>query len=411
MIVVWAPAARADRGDVLVRFKASASAAERASARAAAGVRREAGVPALRVERVDPVAGVGTADAIEHLNRDPEVLYAEPDMLRTGSVSSHDPAFSAQWGLQAINAPAAWEVTVGSPSTLVAVIDSGVELDHPDLAGSLVSGWDYVELDAVPQDQTPEGHGTHVTGVIGATSGNGIGIAGVSWAGQIMPLRVLDSAKKGMSSNTVRAITDAAAAGVRVANLSLGGDLFSQSEFDALAAAEDTLFVAAAGNSGRDNDRAPVYPCSYELANVICVTASSEFDRQRPSWANTGATSVDLAAPGERIFSTVRNGEWNYMDGTSMAAPFVTGAAASAVGSRAPGAAGGPGQGDHRLGEPIRRTVGNHGQGRASEHRRRARGRASDAEAGETAAGPASSPEPADGRRSASDAVPPKEPG
>ena len=147
-----------------------------------------------------------------------------------------------------VHVPAAWELTVGSAENTVAVLDSGVELSHPDLAGRLDGGWDFVDDDPVPQDETLTSHGTHVTGVIGAVGLDYQGIAGIDWTSRLLPLRVLDRYGAGNVADEVQAIKHAAASGARIANLSLSGDVFSVTERDALAAAEDTLFIVSAGN-------------------------------------------------------------------------------------------------------------------------------------------------------------------
>ena len=226
-----------------------------------------------------------------------------------------------------VHVPAAWELTVGSAENTVAVLDSGVELSHPDLAGRLDGGWDFVDDDPVPQDETLTSHGTHVTGVIGAVGLDYQGIAGIDWTSRMLPLRVLDRDGAGNVADEVQAIEHAAASGARIANLSLSGDVFSVTERDALAAAEDTLFIVSAGNDRLDVDVTGRYPCALDLPNVVCVTAAG-IDGSVPSFANTGARSVDLAAPGVSIISTIRGGIWASQSGTSMAAPHVTGAAA-----------------------------------------------------------------------------------
>ena len=325
--VVAPPAARAETGDVLVRFKATADTRDRDDARDAAGVEHEESLPVPGLERVGTRRGVSAARAAEALERDPAVLYAEPDARLTSALHVDDSLFVFQWGLQRIHAPAAWDVTVGSSSVRVAVLDSGVDLDHPDLATNLAAGYDFVDHDPFPYDGDAEGHGTHVAGIIGAVSDNRLGVAGLNWHVAMVPMRILDDTGHGVVSSEVEAIAAAVSGGARVVNMSYTGHDFSTAEYDAIKAARDTLFVAAAGNGSADNDRNPSYPCAYELPNVLCVTASSFID-MLPAWANVGARSVDLAAPGESIYSTLPHGLWGYMDGTSMAAPYVTGAAA-----------------------------------------------------------------------------------
>ncbi|MDA0169604.1 S8 family serine peptidase [Solirubrobacter taibaiensis] len=313
--------------ELLVRYRDSVDAGERGDVRRDAGVVRERSVGSSQVELVrSSSAAVGAERALE---RDPRVLYAEPNVVRSATESQAlgGTLPTVQASFQQVNVPAAWELSVGSSENTVAVLDSGVELSHPDLAGRLDGGWDFVDDDPVPQDETPTSHGTHVTGVIGAVGLDHRGIAGIDWTSRILPLRVLGRDGEGNVADEVKAIEYAAASGARIANLSLSGVAFSVTERDALAAAEDTLFVVAAGNDGLDVDVTGRYPCALELPNVVCVTAAGG-DGSVPSFADTGARSVDLAAPGISIISTIRGGIWASQSGTSMAAPHVTGAAA-----------------------------------------------------------------------------------
>jgi subtilisin family serine protease len=251
-----------------------------------------------------------------------------------------DPLFRLQWALQNtgqvfgglagtpgadVGAPEAWQRTTGSAAVTVAVVDSGVDAAHPDLAPNLVPGRDFVEDDATPQDG--DGHGTHVAGTIGARGGDGAGVAGVSWSSRLLPLRVLDARGSGTVSAAIRAYAWAALARARVVNLSFGGPTPSRAERDALAALPGVLFVAAAGNDGADVDRAGSYPCGYDLEHVLCVAASDPRDGLAP-FSDRGAIGVDLAAPGVSVVSTLPGARFGLLSGTSMAAPHVSGAAA-----------------------------------------------------------------------------------
>jgi subtilisin family serine protease len=320
--LVATPAAEAQ---LLVRYKPGASAGERAAVRREAGVRREHGFAAAGLEVVAPDRGVA-AGAAARLRRDPDVLYAEADRVRQAALLPSDALFRFQWGLERIDAPAAWDITTGAPEVVVGVADGGADLDHPDLAPNLVPGWDFVDDDARPDDEDPSGHGTHVAGTVGARGNDGIGVSGVAWTTRIMPLRVLGADGTGTVSEAIGAYERAARSGVRIVNLSFGGAGASQAERDAIAAAPGVLFVAAAGNEGADDDANPIYPCAYDLPNLVCVTASDQSDG-RPAFANVGRASVDLAAPGTSIVGPVPGG-WASLSGTSMAAPQVAGAAA-----------------------------------------------------------------------------------
>ena len=370
-----ARAAAAPGADVLVRFTADATPAQRAAARQAAGVERErGGLGVAGLEVVDPQPGRPAAAAAAALERAPGVAYAEPDVARAALVTPDDRLFGVQWALANtgqtvagttgtpgadVAAAAGWEISVGDPGVTVAVVDSGVELAHPDLVANAWSspgetgsgreangvdddangfvddhqGWDFVDGDARPDDAN--GHGTHVAGTIGARGNDGVGVAGLSWRSRLLALRALDSEGAGRVASVIAAYAYARRAGARIVNVSLGGRLPAQAERDAITAAADVLFVVAAGNDGLDNDLVGAYPCSYDLPNVVCVAASDRDDALAP-FSNRGARSVDLAAPGVRIASSVPGSSWAYLSGTSMAAPHVAGAAALAL-AREPG--------------------------------------------------------------------------
>lgn len=354
--------------DVIVRFASSVAAKERLAVRRRAGVEHEANLPVTGLQLVDPEPGVPVREAVAALERSSHVLYAEPNVARRANRIPNDPLFAQEWGMDDagqtvggttggadadIDAPEAWPITVGARGVTTAVIDSGVDFAHPDLAANRwenpgevgagrqgngidddangliddVHGWDWVQGDAVAQDEN--GHGTHVAGTVGARGDDGIGVAGVSWRGAILPLRVLDAEGSGSAASLIAAYGYARQAQIRVVNASLGGSRPSRAERDAIAAAKDTLFVVAAGNEGVDNDATPTYPCAYDLDNVVCVAATGRSDTLA-SFSNFGPRSVDLAAPGVAIASTWPQERWALLDGTSMATPHVAGSAALA---------------------------------------------------------------------------------
>ncbi len=345
-------AARADPVTrVLVRFAAGTSPAQRADMRSQAGVQRDAMLALRGLELVAPKAGVSVGEAVSSLGRMPGVLYAEPDAVRSATAVPNDPDYPQQWGLPVINAPAAWDVTTGSPQVTVAIVDTGIDATDADLAPNIwtnpgesgggretnridddgdgriddVHGWDFVSGDNQPQDGN--GHGTHVAGTIGARGNDGVGIAGVTWSTSLMALRILNNNGVGSVSAAISAYALAARDGARVVNASLGGAGYSQAEHDAIAAAPNTLFVVAAGNSSDNDDTSAEYPCDYDLPNLICV-AASDHDDSLASFSNYGATTVDLAAPGVDVLSTSPGNTYSQEDGTSVATPFVSGAAA-----------------------------------------------------------------------------------
>jgi subtilisin family serine protease len=359
-----------DDRSVLVRFERGVSAAERADARDDAGASFEQSLPLARLQLVDPDPGVTAAEVVARLERSDDVVYAEPDAPRHAFMFTNDTFRNLLWGMRNtgqsanevsgtpdadIDADEAWDLTTGDASVSVGILDSGVELTHPDLApnirvnpgesGPLATngldddangladdshGWDWVNDDNDPADEY--GHGTHVAGTVGARGNDGVGVMGVAWDVGLTPLRVLDENGDGNVSDLIAAYGYTRDQGLKIVNASLGGGSYSSAERDAIAAASGTLFVMAAGNGGLDgvgddNDATPTYPCSYALPNLICVAATDQ-DDALASFSNYGATSVDLAAPGVNIGSTYPGNDWWYMSGTSMATPHVSGAAA-----------------------------------------------------------------------------------
>jgi subtilisin family serine protease len=318
------------------------------------------GVPGLYEVRL--AAGVNVATAVAAYQASPAVVYAEPDYRIRPRQVPDDEGFSEGflWGLYNtgqsggatgadIHAPQAWDVTTGSQDVVVAVLDTGADVTHPDLAANVwtnpgeipgngidddhngfvddVHGYDFVHNSGDPADDA--GHGTHVAGVIGAVGNNGRGVAGVSWHVRIMDLKIMDASGSSSMSDAIRALNYAVAMGARVSNNSWSGWDHDPAFYDALRNGRDHghLFVAAAGNDNRDNDLSPGSVECDRLDNVISVAATDAHDAMA-SFSNWGATSVDLAAPGVAIMSTLPGGQYGTESGTSMAAPYVTGAAA-----------------------------------------------------------------------------------
>src|SRR3954451_988690 len=358
--VVAAPsAATAATGDVIVKYAPGADPVERAEARANADVVARDTLPLPRTEVVAPEAGTTVARAVADLERSPDVAYAEPDAPRSaGSTVPNDPLFGWQWSLQNtgaifdrrsnqpsyagtagddIDVLAAWDMRVTKSDVTVGVVDSGVALEHPDLKANLLTGGkDIFDDDDTPQDEN--GHGTHVAGIIGAVGNNQLGISGIAWKASVLPVRVLGADGSAPVSTVVAGYTYAVGHGARIVNVSLGGDRPSQTEYDALRNAADTLFVVAAGNDAVNVDTTDSYPCAYDLPNVLCVAATGANDRLA-SFSDYGPKSVDIAAPGVDVLSTYptalssdRTWPSRWPDGTSMATPEVTGAAALVLG-------------------------------------------------------------------------------
>lgn len=289
----------------------------------------------------------GVVDAINSLKDNPAVAYAEPDYILTATATvPNDPDYSKLYGLTQISAPAAWDTYTGSKNVVVGVIDTGIEYTHSDLANNIwvnpgeipnngvdddnngyiddVNGWNFADNNNKPLDDN--GHGTHVSGTLGAVGNNGVGVTGVTWNTQIAALKFLASDGSGYTSNAILAINYAQKMGFDIVNNSWGGAGFSQSLKDAIDAYKG-VFVAAAGNNGRNNDSKATYPACYTSANIIAVAATTSTDG-RAYYSNYGKTSVDLGAPGDEIYSTYINNSYETLSGTSMATPQVSGAAA-----------------------------------------------------------------------------------
>ena len=291
-------------------------------------------------------SGAARDAALGRLEHDCAVLYAEPDIAvqaKAAAVYPNNPYFSDQWGLSnangvSIDAPQAWSVTTGNPATMVAVLDTGIDLGNPAFAGRIwtnpdpsgsdghpgdVHGWNFVSNN--PNVQDDDGHGTHVSGILGATGNNGYGVAGVDWNAQIMPVKVLDAFGNGTTDEVVAGIYYAVEHGARVINASWGGGPFSQAMDNAIqfAAIHNVVFVTAAGNDGTNSDIVPSYPGSYRLPNEITV-AAVDSSGNLASFSDYGPHTVDLAAPGVGIWSTIP-GSFAQYSGTSMATPFVSG--------------------------------------------------------------------------------------
>jgi subtilisin family serine protease/outer membrane protein assembly factor BamB len=313
-------------------------------------------------------AGESVASAVARLRGSGRYEYVQTDTLRRTLVAPNDPGFNRQWPLANtgannglggadIDAGAAWDVRTDAAEVIVAVIDTGVRLDHPDLAANLwrnpleipgngrdddgngyiddVHGINAINGTGTPADDT--GHGTHVAGIIGAVGNNGIGISGVAWRVRIMPLKFLGGvAGRGSTSDAIECIDYAIRQGAHIINASYGIEsgpvpFFDPAEFDAVRQARDAgiIFVGAAGNDGADLDLLAHYPASYRLENVVAVGNSGNRDEPSPS-SNFGSGSVELFAPGTEVYSLSNNVANPYatLSGTSMAAPHVTGALA-----------------------------------------------------------------------------------
>ncbi len=360
------PASRVE-GEILVRYRASSTPAARAGlhlALRAIDARALPGATGLQLVRLPP--GASVTEALRVAAARPEVLYAEPNYVISAHALPNDPGFPDQWSLSNtgqfgapghdIHAPQAWDLTTGSRDVVVAVLDGGLDVGHPDLVPNLWSNPADCDADGVDDDgngrvddchgisvvpgdpdlMDRDGHGSHVAGTIAAAGDNGVGIAGVAWRTSLVGCKFIGADGLGSVAGAVACLDYVAAlkdAGVNVVatNNSWGGRFQSRALSEAIDAQRQRgiLFVASAGNDGHDVDLGPVAPCSDASPNVICVGASGAGD-EPPAWSNLGRRTVHLVAPGVAILSTVPGGYGGYqvLDGTSMAAPHVTGAVA-----------------------------------------------------------------------------------
>ena len=346
-----AQAARPQTEELIVGFRVGVSRSQQDQALEQAGAK-----PKRRFGRIRAALVSGRADK---LRKDPRVRYVEPN----GVVSiDSDPAFGQLWGLENVgqlvgfsygvpdadtDAPDAWSATDGT-GVVVAVLDTGVDAAHPDLSGQMwrnpgetagngvdddgngyvddVGGWDFANHDPDPRDD--HGHGTHVAGTVAAARDNGVGIVGVAPGSRVMAVKFLDADGTGTLAAAVEAVLYAGANGASVVNASWGDTEFSQALLDAIRSV-DALVVASSGNSASDNDVVPHYPSGFDAPNVVSVAATD--NRDGLAWfSNVGARSVHLGAPGVSVYSTWPGGGYRHLDGTSMAAPHVSGAAALA---------------------------------------------------------------------------------
>jgi subtilisin family serine protease len=367
-------------GEILVKYRPSATTATKNNITTMHGLTEKREIIGIGTTLFKLPQGLDVESALNQLKDDPSVEYAEPNYYAYPTATPNDPAFSSQWGLNNvgqnvagvsgkpnadINAPEAWDLAVGNENIIIAIIDTGVDIFHPDIRPNLwinkgemagyaalsdwkpngidddgngyvddIAGWDFQFNSNNPNDESRQfgGHGTHVAGIAAARGNNGAGVTGVNWVARIMALAAMDYRDGGLPvSNLADALGYAERMGAHVINLSLGLYQDTQTLKDAINAVNRAVIVCAAGNDGSDNDSRPHYPSSYSKANLIAVAATDQSD-QEASFSNFGHTSVDVAAPGVRIYSTysrfVDPAGYKFLPGTSMASPMVAGLAA-----------------------------------------------------------------------------------
>ena len=315
-------------GRILVKLRPGAPPQAAAAALENAGARQVGAIADLGVRELEVAPGETTV-ALRKLNSDPRVAYAERDLILTAQRAPNDYWWPSEWAPPKVNAPAAWDHTVGSPGTVIAVLDSGVDFSQPDLQGSFVAGRDVVNSDNDPSDDF--GHGTQVAGVAAARSDNGTGVASYCWLCSIMPVKVLGANGTGTVSNIAAGITWASDHGARVINMSLGTTTSSSTLAGAAQYAHDrgAVLVAAAGNSSSTTQ---TYPAA--LPTVIGVAGTDSLD-QLTGTSNYGPW-VAVAAPGCNFTSGLSSWYGTFC-GTSSASPAVAGIAGLAI-SLDPGA-------------------------------------------------------------------------
>lgn len=345
--------------EILVKFKPKASEEKKRSLHKKHGSQKLKEFPDLRLHLLKLKKGMGVEEGIKQYKADGEVEYAEPNYLLEVQTTPNDPEFGDLWGMSKINTAAAWDVTTGNDSVVVAVIDTGIDYTHPDLQGNLwvnsreipgngidddgngyiddVHGINGITGSGDPMDD--HGHGTHVAGTIGAVGNNGVGVAGVNWSVKMIACKFLGASGSGYISDAItclqylKGLKDSGVNLLATSN-SWGGGGYSQALSDAIDAQREILFIAAAGNSNQNCDVAPSYPSGYDLPNVISVAATDSGDL-RAGFSNYGRYTVDVGAPGVGILSALPaqnvwgiTGGYGSLSGTSMATPHVTGLAA-----------------------------------------------------------------------------------
>jgi subtilisin family serine protease len=355
---------RVKPGELIVRFKEDVSKDRMNRLHQFLGSKIIEQIDSLNLHRVglDPQLSIKTAMEM-YLATDIVASAQGNGLRRSHGTLPNDPEFILQWGLTAIKAPDAWEITRGSEEVVIAVIDTGVDYRHPDLqeniwvnpaeAGGLagvdddqngkvddLSGWDFAAATGADDeygDNQPldvAGHGTHVAGIIGGVTDNLIGIAGVCPRVKLMVLKVQGDQNDYMEIfDIIQAIEYAREQGADIINCSFGGPEFDKEEYAALERfqnANNGLMICSAGNETENTDITPLYPACYDLPGIISVAGSAEIDPNEyelAGFSNYGSASVDVMAPGEGIVSTMLGDTYGSMSGTSMAAGFVSGAA------------------------------------------------------------------------------------
>jgi thermitase len=350
-------AAPAASGRLLVGFEKGVSKdrQERILSAADARIGRRFGaVRGGRLAVVRPRSGKATDALRKRLRSTDGVAYAEPDFFQFASMEKvpNDPFYTLDYALvdspadHDIDAPTAWGTRTSCAK--VAILDTGIDTDHPDLAPNVYKSSDkpnngkdddkngyvddtygYNAINGKGSGEDDNGHGTHVSGIVAGRGNNGNGSTGVCWSAKLVAVKFMNSHGKGSTSVAIDGIDYAVKNGIKIINCSFGSSSKSSALHDAVDYAQDhnVLLVVAAGNDSENIDKNPIYPASYTDSNILAVAASTDEDTLA-SFSNFGSEGVDVAAPGDEIFSTYLGGGYKYLSGTSMAAPYAAGTAA-----------------------------------------------------------------------------------
>jgi thermitase len=358
ILLVAAPAdaaAPAADGRLLVGFKKGVSSERQQRVLAALDGRisqRFSSIRSGRLVVVRPRSGRATGALRKRLARRSEVAYAEPDFFQFASTTPDDPFYSLQYALvdspddHDIDAPTAWGTR--SSCAKVAILDTGIDTDHPDLKSNVYKSADkpnngkdddkngyvddtygYNTINGKGSGEDDDGHGTHVSGIVGGRGNNDVGVSGTCWSTKLLAVKFMNSRGKGSTSDAIEGIDYAVKQGFKIINCSFGSSSKSSSLKDAVDYAQDhnALLVVAAGNDSENIDKHPLYPASYGDSNILAVAATTSTDTLA-SFSNFGSEAVDVAAPGDSIYSTYLGGGYRVLSGTSMAAPYAAGVAA-----------------------------------------------------------------------------------